>query len=100
MELPLDAREWNFCSASVTSSAVARPSHMRLVLVQQMQHLQGIHMYGEEALHSRLLGPRGQPWAQAWEAAASRSEIRVSLSMRPHPFFYRRPQIGFLTEAH
>jgi hypothetical protein len=29
-----------------------------------MQHLQGIHTYGEEVWHSRLLGPQGQPWAR------------------------------------
>jgi hypothetical protein len=46
--------------------------------MQQMQHLQGIHTYGEEASHSELLGPRGQPWAWAWEqAAATRRGIRV-----------------------
>ena len=28
------------------SSAVARPPHVRLVLMQQMQHLQSIHTYG------------------------------------------------------
>ena len=30
----------------VASSAVAKPPHVQLVLVQQMQHLQGIHTYG------------------------------------------------------
>jgi hypothetical protein len=32
---------------SVAGSAVVRPPHVRFVLVQQMQHLQGIHTYGE-----------------------------------------------------
>ena len=44
----------------ITSSAVARPLHVRLVLVLQMHYLQDIHTYGEETSHFGLLSPQGQ----------------------------------------
>jgi hypothetical protein len=64
MELPLDTqssgRRLDVDERVEQCRAVVSILHVlaRFVLVLQMQHLRGIHMYREEALRTELLGSR------------------------------------------
>ena len=76
---------------TIAGSVVARPPRpappcVRLVLVQQMWHLQGIHTYGEEASPSGLLGPRGQLGLGRGQAAGGR-HMKIRVSGAPLPQF-------------
>ena len=77
MELPLDAqssgRRLDVDERVEQCRAVAGVLHVlaRFVQVLQMQHLQGIHTYSEEAPRSELLGSRRWPGEGEGRATAS-----------------------------
>jgi hypothetical protein len=76
MELPLDVQGSGSHLVDIhVEKCCAVPSALhvlvRFVLVLQMQHLRGIHMYREEASHTKLLGSRGRLGESNRDAATS-----------------------------